>query len=445
MDGIRTTTESEPEQPVASTIHCPQCGNELPEGARFCGVCGKQLREKKAEQAWLWLWPVIITLSAIAAYLAATFLPGTLETLVIIMWFLFVCPGMALARLLRLQEPVMEWVLALALSFAIDGIIAGILVYTGAWLPMRTLAIISGVCAVGVSGQLIAGLDLLPGRRVALLNVQRMRGWAITALLPVCCVLLFIGAIVAAYTWSPVYTALSAKAPKAQTSRARVAHPSATPTVRRTPSAPASAVDAVIVVDDVNLISTYDPGGDRFAAARLFVSLAPVGSRIGIVRITGSSTPRTILSLQAINSSSERNAVEGKLSAASFGSVDSSPTAYFMPALQTAATMLGGLPATDRKYVILITDELAYSGDQNACPSAPDIDHHWFCEVNLLHQQKVPVVLVAFTNPGGSILLEKQYIEARGGTVLPVTDNTNLIQYLTPIYTDLLTGNLPNV
>jgi hypothetical protein len=139
--------------------------------------------------------------------------------------------------------------------------------------------------------------------------------------------------------------------------------------------------------------------------------------------------------------------VEGKLSDKSFGAIDTSPVAYFTSALQTAAAMLSRFPATDRKYVILITDELGYSGDDNTCLASPDIYHHWFCEVNLLHEQSVPVVLIAFTNSGvsGSIAMEKQYIEARGGTVLPVTDNTNLEQSLTPVYHELLTGIRPQV
>lgn len=385
-------------------------------------------------------WPIILALSAIAACLAATFIPGTLEALVIIMWFLFVCPGMAVVRLLRLQEPLMEWVLALALSFAIDGIVAGILVYTGAWSPARTLAIVVGVCAVGVLGQLLAASDLFPGKSTVFLNVQRAPGRAITALLPVCCALLFVAVIVVAYTWSPVYTALSVRTASAPL---RGPHAGATPTPGRTPAAPAPVVDAVIVVDDVNLISTYDPDGNRFAAARLFVSLAPGGSRIGIIRITGSPIPKTILNIQTINGASARNAIEGKLSAASFGPIGTSPSAYFTPALRAAAIMLSRFPASDHKYVFLITDELAYSGDQNVCHASPDAFHHWFCEVNSLQGQKTPVVLIAFGSTGGSIAAEKRYIEARGGTTLRVTDSTNLVQYLTPIYKDLLEGVRP--
>jgi len=450
MSEIQTTTESEPEKQSPPIIRCKQCDSELPTTARFCGVCGEQLQEKKAREAFPWLWPVILVLSAGAACLAAVVIPDTPMGLVIIMWFLFVCPGMALVRLLRLNEPVMEWVLALALSFAIDGIIAGILIYAGAWSPTRTLALVVGVCVAGALG---AGLiyqapTMYPSASplAARFNVRRARRPAFAVLLPICCALLFVGAVAAAYTWSPVYTALSAK-PAAQVQHKPVTHTSTSPTAQHTPASTAPIVDAVIVVDNVDLISTYDPLGDRFAAARLFVSLAPLGSRIGIVRITGSPTAKTLLNLQAINSSSERNAMEGKLSDKSFGSIDTSPVAYFTPALQTAATMLGRFPASDRKYVILITDELGYSGDNNACLASPDVYHHWFCAVNLLHEQGVPVILIAFTNPGlgGSIATEKQYIEALGGTVLPVTDNAKLGQSLAPVYNQLLAGMRPKV
>src|SRR6266702_3380644 len=46
-----------------------------------------------------------------------------------------------------------------------------------------------------------------------------------------------------------------------------------------------SYTDTVIVMDNVNQIRDHDPNGDRYAAAQLFVSLAPFGDRIGVVKI----------------------------------------------------------------------------------------------------------------------------------------------------------------
>jgi len=56
---------------------------------------------------------------------------------------------MALVRFFRLEELVVEWILALALSFAIDAIVAGILLYAGRWSPTGTLGILMGISLGG--------------------------------------------------------------------------------------------------------------------------------------------------------------------------------------------------------------------------------------------------------------------------------------------------------
>ena len=67
----------------------------------------------------------------------------------IVLWFLCVCPGMALVRFLRLAEPVVEWILAIALSFAVDAMVAGVLLYAGRWSPTGTLEILMGISLGG--------------------------------------------------------------------------------------------------------------------------------------------------------------------------------------------------------------------------------------------------------------------------------------------------------
>ncbi len=66
---------------------------------------------------------------------------------------------MALVRFLHLKEPVVEWTLALALSFAIDGSVAGILLYAGKWSPTGTLMILIGL---SIGGALLQFVLLLP-------------------------------------------------------------------------------------------------------------------------------------------------------------------------------------------------------------------------------------------------------------------------------------------
>ena len=126
----------------------------------------------------MWGWPVVIICSAVAASLVAFVLPATIalsiphtnETLVssyaqvcgaevrpiLVMWFLFVCPGMTLVRFFRIQGTIITWILALALSFSIDTIVASSLLYAGRWSPTTILAILIGYCLVGATVQLVS-------------------------------------------------------------------------------------------------------------------------------------------------------------------------------------------------------------------------------------------------------------------------------------------------
>ena len=60
-------------------MFCPKCGNELPEGAKFCAACGKQIIKEGAVESRLqnkssnevaWKKPIIIGVIAIVAILA---------------------------------------------------------------------------------------------------------------------------------------------------------------------------------------------------------------------------------------------------------------------------------------------------------------------------------------------------------------------------------------
>ncbi len=113
----------------------------------------------------LWLWPAIIVLSTVAAGLVTFVVMDTAVRPFIVLWFLFVCPGMALVRFFRLEELVVEWILALALSFAVDAIVAGVLLYAGRWSPTATLEILMGISLGGAILQIgLAPLIKLIGR-----------------------------------------------------------------------------------------------------------------------------------------------------------------------------------------------------------------------------------------------------------------------------------------
>lgn len=103
----------------------------------------------------LWLWPTIIFFSAVAVA-AATFgnVSSPLRPLVTF-WFLLVCPGMAFVRLLKLREGFAEWTLAVALSLALDALVAITLLYAGMWSPYWGLVLLIGITLVGVVIQVI--------------------------------------------------------------------------------------------------------------------------------------------------------------------------------------------------------------------------------------------------------------------------------------------------
>jgi len=109
-----------------------------------------------------WLWPTIIILSAVAAGLVNFAFTDTALRPIVVFWFLFVCPGMVLVRFLRLNEPIVEWTLALALSFAIDAIVAGILLYAGRWSPTGILSILIGLSLCGAIVQLATSTIFVP-------------------------------------------------------------------------------------------------------------------------------------------------------------------------------------------------------------------------------------------------------------------------------------------
>jgi adenylate kinase family enzyme len=110
-----------------------------------------------------WLWQVIIILSAIATVLVTFVFPETPLRPIIVMWFLLFCPGMMLVRFLRLNQLVVEWMLALALSLSIDAIVSGVVLYTGLWSPAAILTIIMCLTLVGAITQL-AMLNLKSSR-----------------------------------------------------------------------------------------------------------------------------------------------------------------------------------------------------------------------------------------------------------------------------------------
>ena len=106
-----------------------------------------------------WLYPTMIVLSIVAASLDIFVLSDGVMHQFIIMWFLLVCPGMAVVRFFQLKEVAVEWLLALALSIAIDAFIAGILLYAGWWSPLNIFIVLISFCLIGAMMQLVLPLE----------------------------------------------------------------------------------------------------------------------------------------------------------------------------------------------------------------------------------------------------------------------------------------------
>ena len=194
--------------------------------------------------------------------------------------------------------------------------------------------------------------------------------------------------------------------------------------VTRQAALTSSHEDIALVVDNINDIRSHDPTGGRFRAAQMFVDQAPAGDRIGVVRIPSSDKPSpvTLLDLTTIHNGNDRNTVKQVLTQSFFGPVDPGPTAYFVPAFQAAGQMLLAAQDKNPKYIIVMTDSLMQSGDQEPCAAASDQYHQWFCEISKLEAQNISVIVFAFTTPGREAELQptRQHLKQFGGIVFQV-------------------------
>jgi hypothetical protein len=101
-----------------------------------------------------WAWPGIISISnvSIGLLVFGEFLPPVRHLMSF--WFLLVCPGMAYVPLLHIRDGPVEWTLAIALSLAIDAIVATFMVYTGNWSPNGGLIALMAISTGGVALQI---------------------------------------------------------------------------------------------------------------------------------------------------------------------------------------------------------------------------------------------------------------------------------------------------
>jgi len=108
-----------------------------------------------------WFWPVLLVLSAAATDIVVFADAAPKARPYVALWFVLVCPGMALVRLLRLEDPVVELVAGVGLSVALATILATVTVEGGIFSWRWTLGgLIVLVCVAAV-----AQLWVRPGER----------------------------------------------------------------------------------------------------------------------------------------------------------------------------------------------------------------------------------------------------------------------------------------
>jgi uncharacterized membrane protein len=93
-------------------------------------------------------WSLIaLTSAALAVALAVAGVHSPARVLVIL-WFVLLCPGMTIVRRLRITDPAAELTLALGLSVALATVVASIGLYSGLWSPGATLAVLVVITVV---------------------------------------------------------------------------------------------------------------------------------------------------------------------------------------------------------------------------------------------------------------------------------------------------------
>ena len=105
------------------------------------------------------VWAILVT-TVVAAMSLAVDLPGPVGRVAVVL-FALTCPGLALVRLLRLEYPLAELSLGVAISVALAGLVGGVLLYTGMWSPPAGLAILVAVTVIALAADRLA-----PARRV---------------------------------------------------------------------------------------------------------------------------------------------------------------------------------------------------------------------------------------------------------------------------------------
>ncbi len=107
-------------------------------------------------------WSLIIILSAIAVTLAIVANAGMPVRPLLVFWFLLVCPGMAFIQLMHIEERLIELVLAIALSIALDTVVAEIMALNKIWSFRAGLFVLICLSLFGAALQIMRAINQMP-------------------------------------------------------------------------------------------------------------------------------------------------------------------------------------------------------------------------------------------------------------------------------------------
>ena len=96
----------------------------------------------------LWVWPLVLILSTLAVSLAAFQNWQSPLRPLITLWFMAICPGMALLRVFGFRLAAAGWTLAIAFSLALDTAVGIALLYSGRWSWQTGLVILVAITVI---------------------------------------------------------------------------------------------------------------------------------------------------------------------------------------------------------------------------------------------------------------------------------------------------------
>jgi competence ComEA-like helix-hairpin-helix protein len=90
-------------------------------------------------------WPAVVAASAVLAVVVVLLGAWQPARAGVVAWFALAIPGGALVPLLRLRDVVAEVTLAIALSLALDVVVACTMLYSGVWSPPAGIVVLATV------------------------------------------------------------------------------------------------------------------------------------------------------------------------------------------------------------------------------------------------------------------------------------------------------------